>query len=103
MTPIQAEHRLSLHTTALAYQAERSSLVLAHSADRAKLRAEWAKLRQDRTQAYTALRESHVRQQTFTRAASGQSYYDRLKSMAKAERDHAKEQSNERDLDQERE
>jgi len=102
MIPIQAEYRLSLHAAARAYQAERSSLVLAHSADRAKLRAEWSKLRLDRTQAYAALRDAHEQRQTFAQAA-GQSYYDRLKSMATAQREHAREQGNERDLDQERE
>jgi len=103
ITPIHAEHRLRLHTWSRAFQADRSSLVLAHSADRAKLRAEWAKLRQDRAQAYAALRVSHENRQAFTQAATGQSYYDRLKAMAKAHREVAKEQTNQRDRDQERE
>lgn len=102
VVPLHAEHRLRMHAYARAFQAERSSLVLAHSADRAKTRAEWAKLRQDRAQAYAALRTSHENRQGFARATSGESYYDRLKAMARAQREAAPEQDNRRDHEQER-
>lgn len=102
VVPLHAEHRLRMHAYARAFQAERSSLVLAHSADRAKTRAEWAKLRQDRVQAYAALQASHENRQGFARATSGESYYDRLKAMARAQREAAQEQDNRRDHEQER-
>lgn len=97
IVPVHAEHRLRLYSCAKAFQAERSSLVLAHSADRAKLRAQWSSLRQERTQAYAQLRAAHEQRQAFTQAASLESYLDRLKAMASAERGRAREQDNRRE------
>lgn len=94
--PIHTEHRLRLHSAAKSFIAERSSIVLAHSADRAKLRAQWSALRQERAQAYAQLHASHEHRETFKQAASGESYFDKLRAMAKARREKAPEQSNER-------
>ncbi len=101
--PIHAEHRLRLHSAAKAFIAERSSLVLAHSADRAKLRAQWAALRQERTEAYVQLRAAHEHREAFKQAATGESYFDKLRAMAKAQREKAAEQSNEPDRGREQE
>jgi len=100
---LHVDHRLSLRTNAEAYRAERSSLILAHRADQAKLRAEWSQLRQDRQKMIAELGASKERKQTFERAASGQSYFDRLKRMADADRTAAPEQDNERGRERDRE
>lgn len=103
IVPVHAEHRLRLYSCAKAFQAERSSLVFAHSADHAKLRAQWSALRQDRAQTYAHLRAAHEQRQTFTQAASGESYLDRLKAMTSAERGKTREQDNRRDRGREQE
>ncbi|MBX9865149.1 MAG: relaxase/mobilization nuclease domain-containing protein [Hyphomicrobium sp.] len=101
--PIHAEHRLRLHSAAKLFIAERSSLVLGHSADRAKLRAQWSALRQERAEAYAQLRASHEHRETFKQAASAESYFEKLKAMARAEREKTAEQSNTRGRDRGRE
>lgn len=63
-----------------------------------------ASVRGDHRDKITAdVQVAHEQKQTFTRAATGQSYYDRLKGMAQVHRDRSPDQDNARNRDQERE
>lgn len=106
MLPLAANKRLERYAAALAYKSERATLAFVQSGEKAKNRAEWHQLSQDRDTAYAELARSLDRTQRFNDSADPEAAYRRsLARRAKVIREApapAQDQDNKPDRDQER-
>lgn len=98
IVPIATQKRLEEVRSGEQFQAERSSLIFTHRAERAKLRAEWRNLQEERSTAFRSLSASRQGQQAFNEKAKPANFYERLKSQVftRDQTELAREQDNDR-------
>lgn len=98
-----ADRRNRLHDLAMSYTATRSTLMLSHAADNAKLRAEWKHHKALTNRAYGMLASAYDRSRQARRDFENLSGMDLIKARAEHIRQReAREQDNERDNENDR-